>query len=500
MQKRYMSIWFRHLLTDRWIIRRPELKDTPFVLAAPERNRMVIQAASISAEHKGIAVGMVVADARAVLPSLLVMESKQGRAETLLNALAEWSLRYTPIVSTDLPDGLVLDITGCAHLWGGERPYLKDIVSRFRAKGYDVRAAIADTVAAAWAVSRYGTVSPIVESGNQMAALAALPPAALRLEAVTLERMHKLGFYQVSAFINMPSSVLRRRFGQLLLHRVDQAMGRMPEVIQPIRPVEPYQERLPSLEPIRTATGIHIAMKKLLEVLCGRLAKEGKGVRKAVFRCYRVDRKVQEVEIGTNSASCSVEHLFKLFELKVSSIKPGLGIELFILEAPVVDVADKMQETLWNVSGSNNQAEIAQLLDRLIARGGPGIMHRYLPDEHYWPERSVKEASSLDEKPQASWRTDHPRPVLLLPRPERVDVTAPIPDYPPMLFRYQGKVHKIAKADGPERIEQEWWLEDGLHRDYYAVEDEGGARYWIFRLGHYNETGSPKWFIHGFFP
>lgn len=499
MQKRYMSIWFRHLLTDRWIIRQPQLKDTPFVLAAPERNRMVIQAANLGAEAVGIQAGMVVADARAVMPSLLVMESKAGRSEKLLNALAEWCLRYTPIVAVDLPDGLILDITGCAHLWGGERAYLKDIVSRFRAMGYDVRTAIADTMAAAWAVCRYGKISPIVQTGNQLAALASLPPVALRLETGTIERMHKLGFYQISAFIHMPGPVLRRRFGQQLLQRIDQAMERAPETIQPIRPIEPYQERLPSLEPIRTATGIHMALKKLLEVLCSRLAKEGKGLRKAVFRCYRIDGKEQQIEIGTNSASCSIEHLFKLFELKVSSIRPGLGIELFILEAPVVGDADKIQETLWNISGSNDLAEIAELLDRLTARGGFGIIHRYLPEQHYWPERSIKEACSLDEKPQTGWRTDHPRPALLLPNPELIEVTAPIPDYPPMLFRYQGKVHKITRADGPERIEQEWWIEDGLHRDYYAVEDQQGARYWIFRLGHYNETSKPKWFVHGFF-
>lgn len=499
MQKRYMSIWFRHLLTDRWVIHQPDLKDIPFVLADPERGRMVIRAANAAAGLKGIAPGMVVADARAVLPSLLVINEKPGQAQKLLNALAEWCLRYTPVVSADLPDGLVLDITGCAHLWGGERAYLKDVVRRLRAKGYDVRAAIADTIAAAWAVSRYGTISPIVESGEQMNALAPLPPAALRLEPAVLERMHKLGFYQVSAFAGMPPSVLRRRFGQHLLQRINQAMGRAPELLEPIRPVEPYQERLPSLEPIRTATGIHIGLKKLLEVLCSRLAREGKGLRKAVLKCYRIDGKEQQIEIGTSSACCSTGHLFKLFELKVSSIKPGLGIELFILEAPVVDDADKVQETLWNISGTNNRAEIAELLDRLAARGGFGIIKRYLPDEHYWPERSVKVATSLDEMPAACWRTDHPRPVLLLERPELIQVTAPVPDYPPMLFVYQGKVHKIARADGPERIEQEWWIEDGLHRDYYAVEDEQGARYWIFRLGYYDQLTRPDWFVHGFF-
>lgn len=126
------------------------------------------------------------------------------------------------------------------------------------------------------------------------------------------------------------------------------------------------------------------------------------------------------------------------------------------------------------------------------------IIRRYLPDEHYWPERSIKTAGSLLEKPQFTWRTDRPRPVSLLTKPEPIYVTAPIPDYPPMLFRYRGQIHQIKKADGPERIEQEWWIEQGLHRDYYCVEDQSGARYWIFRLGHYDQPES-EWFIDGFF-
>jgi protein ImuB len=493
-----MSIWFRHLTTDRWIIRQPDLKDTSFVLAAPERGRMMIRAASASAEVMGIESGMVVADARAVLPSLQVFDDKPGLTEKLLHALAEWCIRYTPIVGVDLPDGLLLDITGCAHLWGGERAYLKDMVTRLRGSGYDVRAAIADTIGTAWAVCRYGTVTPVVRPGAQAAALSLLPPAALRLEADTLERMQKLGFGQVGSFMSIPSSVLRRRFGPQLLYRLDQALDGAGEIIEPIQPVEQYQERLPCLEPIRTATAILIALRKLLEMLCARFVKEGKGLRKGIFKCYRMDGKIEQIEIGTNSASCNVEHLFKLFELKVSTIEPDLGIELFIMEAPVVEDINQVQETLWNISGSNDQSEIAELLDRLAGRGGGNIIHRYLPDEHYWPERSIKTALSIQEKPQFSWRTDRPRPVNLLPKPERIEVSAPIPDYPPMLFRYQGKVYTIKKADGPERIEQEWWLQEGLHRDYYSVEDERGARYWIFRLGHYDEN-KREWFIHGFF-
>ncbi|MCF0059096.1 DNA polymerase Y family protein [Dyadobacter sp. CY356] len=498
MTRRYVSIWFSHLLTDRWVIRNPAQKDMPFVLASPERGRMLIQAASSEAEKQGIVCGMVLADARAVLPGLQVFEHRPELAGKLLKGLAQWCLRYSPVVATDMPSGLILDITGCAHLWGSERAYLKDITSRLRGAGYHVRAAAADTIGTAWAICRYGRITPVIESHTQKHALSALPPAALRLEEVTLDRMNKLGFYQIGSFIDMPRSVLRRRFGQQLLNRLDQALGYMQETIEPICPVVPYQHRLPCLEPIRTASSIEIALRTLLEALCTRLTSENKGLRKAVFKGFRMDGAQQLIEIGTNNACCNLEHLFKLFQLKISSLRPDLGFELFILEAPVTEQLDAVQETLWNISGTSDLTEISELLDRLTGRGGMDIVHRYLPEEHYWPERAIKTATSLAEKPQCNWRTDRPRPVSLLAKPEIIQVTAPVPDYPPMLFRYKGEIHHIKKADGPERIEQEWWIQEGLHRDYYCVEDQDGARFWIFRLGNYGEH-NPEWFIHGFF-
>jgi protein ImuB len=497
MHKRFAAIWFRHLATDWMIRRQPELRDVPFVMAAPERGRMTIKAANIAAQAQGINVGMVVADCRAILPGLQVIDDIPGLAHKALNGLAEWCLRYTPVVATDLPDGLILDISGCAHLWGGERPYYKDIITKLRNIGYDTRGAIADTIGTAWAISRYGKLTPIIAPGGQADALYTLPPAALRLEPTMLQRLDKLGLYHVRSFMNMPRRALTRRFGETLLTRLDQALGQEMEVIQPIQPIQPYQERLPSLEPIRTAPGIEMALRQLLETLCKRLAKEDKGLRRCAFRCYRVDGEIQQVEIGTNRPTRNVAHLFKLFELKTPTLAPALGFELFLLEAAVVEEMSAAQEALWHTS-DHSETAVAELLDRLAGKMGSDTIHRYLPDEHYWPERSVKIAASLKEKATTAWRTDLPRPLLLLPVPEAIEVTVPMPDYPPMLFRYKGELHTIAKADGPERIEQEWWLNEGLQRDYYCVEDEGGARYWLFRSGHYG-SGEPKWFIHGFF-
>jgi protein ImuB len=498
MAKRFVAIWFRHLTTDYLVRKRPELKDIPFVLAGPERGRMVVKAVNDIAQAKGISTDMVVADCRAILPSLKVIDDDINTAGKVLSALAEWCMRYTPSVAIELPDGLLLDISGCAHLWGGEEPYLKNILTRLRDYGYHVRAAMADTIGAAWAVSRYGQLTPIIEPGKHLEALLSLPPAALRLEASIITRLDKLGLHQVRSFINMPRSALRRRFGQALLSRLDQALGQEIEVLEPVRPIEAHQERLPCLEPIRTAKGIEIALSKLLDKLCDRLRKEGKGLRQSVFKGYRIDGNIQQIQIGTNRASRNVDHLFRLFKLKIPTIEPALGFELFIIEAPIVEDVAIEQEAIWEMSTAKDEAKVAELLDTISGKFGSQAIQRYLPAEHYWPERSIIPATSLQDKPSTAWRIDLPRPVHLLTVPEPITVAAPIPDYPPMHFIYKGNVHVVDKSDGPERIEQEWWIQQGLYRDYYCIEDREGKRYWIFRLGSYH-TGEPKWFIHGFF-
>jgi protein ImuB len=497
MEKRFVSIWFRHLTTDWFSLRQSQLKKLPFVLRAPSHGRMMITATNSIAEQKGIKSGMVLADARAIIPDLEVLDDKPDLSGKLLKRIAEWCIRFTPVVAVDPPVGLLLDCTGCPHLWGGDAPYLAEIVKKLNGRGYDVRVGMADTLGVAWAVARFGK-DPVISSGKHIEALLPLPPEALRLESDTVERLHKLGLHQVRQFIKMPRSSLRRRFGQHFMMRLDMALGQEIETIEPVQPIEAYQERLPCLEPIVTATGIAIALEQLLKTLCLRLQQEQKGLRTAFFKGYRVDGKVEQIDIATNRPSHNANHLFKLLEIKLATIEPALGIELFVLEAPKVEDHYPEQEKMWEDAGGLEDIRLSELIDRLASKIGAHAIHRYMPDEHYWPERSFRPALSIHEKLTTLWRTDKVRPLQLLQIPERIEVTSLMPDYPPMLFRHKGKIHNIVRADGPERIEQEWWLQQGQHRDYYCVEDEEGQRYWIFRLGHYHDK-IYRWFLHGFF-
>lgn len=493
-----MSLWFPYLVTDWHARKQPELQGKAFVLKAAVRNRVVVTAANKLAMAQGIYKGMVLADAKALCPSLHVIDDKPTLAAQLIDRIAEWCIRFTPVAAPNHPNGIILDASGCAHLWGGEESYIKDLTGRLTKRGYTVRAAMADTVGCAWAMARYDK-STIVENGKQQQVLSLLPVAALRLDDDAIALLQKLGLRQVGDVFNLPHTSLRRRFGAPLLQRLRQALGEEEEAVVPVCPTEPYQERLPCTELIKTRQGIEAALQIVLSGLCSRLRKEGKGLRKAFFRTYRMNGGVSGIEISTAQPSQNEGHLFQLFSINLSLVEPKEGIELFLLGATLVENAETKQEAFWQPQSGLLDGSVSALIDRFTARFGQDALQRFLPTESYWPERSFKQTTDLKEQPSTEWKLDRPRPLQLLSPPELITVTAPIPDYPPLNFRYKSKLHKIVKADGPERIEQEWWIQDGEHRDYYAVEDEDGRRYWLYRSGHYNETTAPQWFLHGFF-
>ncbi|MBG9374619.1 DNA polymerase Y family protein [Panacibacter sp. DH6] len=499
MQSRFVVIWFRHLKTDWFQRKQAALRTAVFVLAAPDHGRMMITEASFAAAAKGIVAGMVVSDAKILYPSLQVIDDVPGLHEKLLNSIALWCTRYTPVAAVDIPGGIVLDATGCTHLWGGEENYLGDIIRKLKGFGYRVRAAMADTIGAAWAIARYGKIKAIIKTGEQAEAIMQLPPAALRIQKETNGKLQKLGLSDIKSFMFMQPSVLRRRFGAGLLLRLSQALGTKEEFMQPVNAIVEYSERLPCLELIQTRTGIEIALEQLLEKLCKRLVQEGKGLREIKFTACRVDNKTISISVKTNHASANPTHIFKLLENRIAAIEPALGIELFLAEAIQVEKVRSVQQTFWTANGNAESREVAELLDNLQNKFGNNIVCRYLPAAHHWPERSVTVATSVYEKPAISWPLQKLRPIQLLQQPIPIQVTAPIPDYPPMNFRYNNKLYIVARADACERIEPEWWIEGGLHRDYYIVEDMEGKRYWIYRLGHYSDEEKPLWFIHGYF-
>jgi protein ImuB len=494
MPRRFVSVWFRYLLTDWKTIRQPALSGVPVAFVRPDHGRLLICALNTQSEKWGLLHDMTAADAKVLAPGLQLFDDKPGHNIKLLTHLAEWFLRYTPSVMLDPPDGLLLDVTGCTHLKGSEAEYLKDIVGRLKTLGYMVRPGMADTIGCAWAVAHCADSGLIVPPGAQRNALVLLPPVSLRISTEILMKLNKLGFYQIGSFIHMPRSVLRRRFDNSLVLRLYQALGQEPEFLIPLKEPVPYTERYPILEPIRTREAIEYAVHALIDQLCKRLYGEGLGLRNATLTYLRVDGKSGQLVIGTNHPSQRTDHIFKLFRQKFEDIAPALGIELFILDATKIEPAIDKQNLLWQGKPAAESELVAELLDNIAARIGGKNIHRYLPGEHYLPEKLIKNTSNLAEMPANDWRDDKPRPVQLLEPPESIEAMALTPDYPPKQFIYRKERHIIINADGPERIECEWWEQPEGYRDYFIVEDEEGRRYWIF------STAYKYWFLHGYFP
>lgn len=510
--RRYLSVWLPRLGTDLLLRQRPDWRGRPVCLFVCDQRGQSVVAVSAEAARCGLAPGMGLADARALEPGLLAEALRPEAGARALVALTTWADRFTPLAAPDPPDGLRLDITGCAHLFGGEAALRRTLLDRLARHGFEVRAAIAGTPGAAWAVARYGddpTAEGLVPSGAEQAVLAGLPVAALRLEAPLCQGLNRVGLRRIGDLLTLPRAGLTRRFGSLVSARLDQALGVRPDPIAPQRPAPAFRIRQHFAEPIATPDSIAGAVARGTDQLCQRLEQTGKGARRFVARFFRVDdsleRPPQTVTIGTSLLGRDAAALQRLFADRLERLEPGPGFETVILEAGGVAVLSPRQPSFEAARDGPPEA-LASLLDRLGNRIGPDRLWQALPRASWDPERAVERVRPLqtperesDAPERAPWPADRPRPIRLMAPPEPVEVTAPVPDDPPVLLRRRGRVHRIVRADGPERIGPEWWLGQRETRDYYRVEDGEGHRFWLYRTGSYSGATPPRWFLHGVF-
>ena len=506
---------------------------------AQDRGTVRIVDACPHARTSGVKPGLPLTDARALLPGLQVTAADPAGDTAALNRLAQWCARYTPWSAPEnveeeinfdyaMPgSGVWLDITGCAHLMGGEDTLARDLVDRLARAGYHARTAIADTPGAAWAAARFASTDDnntpiIIPCGESMATLEPLPTQGLRLSSPLLADLHRLGLRTIGAVAALPRESLVTRFGDVLTRRLDQAAGRVGEPISPLIATPPLRSRLAFAEPVGTRHDIDAALGQMLAELCERLAETVEGARQLDLMLYRTDGTFQEIAIGTSRPVRDASHLERLFREKLNGVDPGFGIELMILNARSI-VPLRLEQTSLQDGSHAAGADTSTLIDSLANRLGADNIARLSPRASHMPEHAQSETSLLDTRPESDplkaggaltgeHRPATPRPIHLLAQPEPIDVMAPVPDHPPVLFRWRRQHHKVRRADGPERIGPEWWREAAYQgsdnstrqpqkhlRDYYCLEDEAGARYWVFREGTYRPNRPPKWFLHGLF-
>jgi protein ImuB len=532
MKSRILSLWLSNLATERLLRHARRATDRrerpgsdpdperPLATFAGHKGALRLDAVCARAREAGLAPGMMLADARAMVPALQVQAADPAADARLLDDLAAWCERYTPCVSIDRSHAhaaggaLWLDLTGCAHLFGGEAALREDLLARLRRQGLSVAAAIADAPGAAWALARYGDdAPPIVPPGGARVALAPLSVAALRLDPATVRMLERLGLTRIESLYPLPRRALVARFGDGLTMRLDQALGLVDEPISPRPPRPAYRAELSFAEPIGEAAALAPVTRRLLAELCGALAAASLGARRLTLAFYRVDNSTASVAIGTSRPCRDARQLERLLAEKLERVDLGFGIERAILAAEVVEPL--LPEPLaWRAMGAGDldQArDLAPLVDRLSNRLGRDAVSQLVPRASHIPERAQRRVPALSSGTGApfSRRDLHgeapARPLRLLARPEPIAAVAPVPDAPPVLFRWRRALHRVAKARGPERLAPEWWRTpevdpDAATRDYFAVEDTEGGRFWLFRQGLYLAGAAmPRWFLHGLF-
>ncbi len=455
--------------------------------------------------------GMGIADARAMYPSIEIIEAEPTADLRLLESLADWCDRYTPLVALDGVDGLFLDITGCAHLFGGEKALLDDLLTRLFQQGFDARAGLASTAGAAWAAARFSLGNGILPEEQEKHFMEPLPLAALRLDPGVRAGLESVGLRTVGSVMTASRAPLVRRFGAALLVRLDQALGRIEEAISPRLPVASLSVERHFAEPIVLIEDIERLVLMLSAGLKRDLERRGEGARALELCLFRVDGAVNRVAVGVSRPIREPRLIGKLFHERLAaletSIEVGYGFDLVRLSAFSTARFETEQGDLTGETAAEDE-DIALFADRVRARLGRNTLLRPILVESHLPERAAS-LLPFDEMrsekvgpPRSDGKNLPERPLRLFSRPEPIHVPmTEVPDGAPPHFLWRRAMHRVARAEGPERIAPEWWRQeqDAETRDYFRIEDSNGHRFWLYREGLYGGSGpNPRWYMQGF--
>lgn len=530
--RRILSIWFPRLGAERLMRRRGIFG--PFAVVAEAEQRQVLVSLSPEAEAAGLYPGQPLREAQALCPDLATAPQHPAAEAAFLRALARWANRFSPLVACEGTAGLMLDISGCAHLFGGEAALAEAVIAEAAVPGLSVRCAIADTPGAAWALARFAAGGGVVRRsgdaieqearatraraakrgarhqapppahpvtiappGQVHGTLSPLPVAALRLPEGMAEDLARLGLRRIGDLAGQPRAALGRRFGPVLMRRLDQALGQVPEPLSPVAATAPLAVRLSLPEPIGHLDDLRAGAARLLARLCDRLHARGIGARALRLEAFRADGGVSVLDLRLARPMRDAGAMLALLAMRLERIEAGFGIDMLRLDAPETEPVRPEQ-----LSGPEGMAcdGLADLITRLGARIGLEAITRAHPAESRIPGKTALTLAAAWSAPApAPWPVaEAPRPLLLWP-PEVVTPRAG--GRPCGAFRWRGRDHAVAEAQGPERIAPEWWLDDpewrtGL-RDYWQVLTTRGERLWLYQA--HGAALSGGWFCHGRF-
>ncbi len=487
-QRRVVSLWFPRLSSDR-VLRRCPL-DGPFALTHEQGQANRLYCLNREATDQGLHPGMSCADARAFCPNLQTTPVDLDQDQQFLHILRRWATRYCPWIGVEGRDGLVLDVSGSTHLFGGEDAMIRDMYARLMRAGLSVQIGVADTRGAAWALAHHG--GGMAEPGETLEAVRNLPVSALRLDEKTSTTLVRLGLRKIDELATAPRPPLTRRFGPDVLMRLDQTLGAQPEEIMPLADPPHYGVRMTLPDPIGLIGDVMAGVERLLHQLCDKLQAQQTGARVLRVTLRRVDQDHQMVELRLARPLYDPDRILPLFERGLGEVDAGFGIDQLRLEATQTEALPAQQ--ISHVS-TGHKGQLDDLITRIGTRVGLENIQRFLPADSHIPERSfIIAPAAYSEPARDGWACVNPRPLCLFP-PEPIAAKGP---HPPARFRWRRMPLTTGRVTGPERIAPEWWFEDrnwrsGM-RDYWRVETKQGRRLWLFYTPQ-----SPGWFVQGEF-
>ncbi len=547
--RRILSLWFPRLAAERLLRAVPGLAGRPLAVVAEVRGALTLASLTVEAEGKGLRRGMTLGDARAICPDLATRPEDARGGGRFLAVLGRWAGRFSPWVAADGGEGLVLDVTGCAHLFGGEAGLVAEVEADAARLGLSLRLGLADTRGAAWAVARFAgaaagplhagdaidqearatrsraqkrrwerggpspgsaqTAAPgrivIVPPGGTLAHIGPLPVAALRIGPEAVSMLNGLGLRRIADVAVLPRAPLARRIGPEVAERLDQALGRMAEPVSPAPPGPVFALRLTLPEPIAREADVLAGLDRLLPPLCARLQAAGRGARRVRLTLMCTDGRALVREVALVRPADRPEAIRPLMALKLEALggapETGTGIEALRLEAVAMEPLGPRQRRagLAGPAAGEEPEALGELLGRLGARLGIEALTRLHPADSHIPEKGDTVMAAGFSQPARDWpRPPVPRPLLIFP-PE--PLLARDDEVPPRAFVWRRRLRQREAAFGPERIASEWWLDDPAWRagprDYWRVETAEGVRLWIYGLR--GGEAAPGWFAQGLF-
>lgn len=480
---------------------------------------MRLSAVDRRALELGLTAGLPLADARARVQDLCAVDANPYDDQDWLERLCDGARRYTPLAALDAPHGLVLDITGCAHLFGGEAGLAADVEVRLQRAGMAVRHAFAATPEAAHALARYQT-APAADEGG---AVRRLPVAALRLDLNSEIALRRAGLNSIGDVANQSAAAIAARFGSDAVDMLHRLLGLAARPLDPRRALPAVMVERRFAEPVaRTEHSLGV-LAELVQEAADRLAERGQGGRRFHALFFRTDGAAFPLRVETGLPTRDVDAVMRLMRERIDSlsdpIDPGFGFDMVRLSVPRAELLAPDQLDLGDggaAAARARQADLSGLVDTLSTRAGRRRVQRLEPVDTHIPEQAQLALPAVEAKTPLPW-PDAPsgepqlRPLHLFDPPQPIDVMAQAPDGPPSRFRWRRRQHDVRLFEGPERIAPEWWLaadgtidgETGLlphTRDYYRVEDMRGRRFWLYRDGQQEgATPHPAWYVHGLF-